>query len=369
MEKEITKPINLLALTKYSRLGASSRMRTLQYLPSLQASGLNVTAHPLLDDGHLSDRYREGRYSVSGLLQAYARRVQALMSRHEFDMLWIEKEALQWWPLWVERALLRGVPYVLDYDDAVFHHYDMHRHAWVRHLYGRRLDGLMAGASLVVAGNQYLAQRAQDAGAPWVEIVPTVIDLDRYTSPDALKAAAVDGLPRVAWIGSPSTAKYLQLIAEPLQALAQRLPFVLRVIGGGAVSIPGVQIEVMDWSEATEVKALQSADVGVMPLEDAPWERGKCGYKLIQYMACGLPAIGSAVGANKDIVAHGQTGMLARTAKDWLDSLETLLGDPVLRQRMGAAGRVRTEELYCIQQTGPKLAGLLRRTIQGAGES
>ncbi len=348
-------------------MGASTRLRTLQYLPCLQQAGLDVTVQALLDDAQLQARYQQGRYGRWALLQAYAKRIQALMSRHAFDVLWVEKEALPWWPLWAERALLRGVPYVLDYDDADFHHYDMHRLAGVRSLFGRRLDGLMANSSLVVAGNRYLAQRAHDAGAPWVEIVPTVIDLDRYPVPGATQPVAPDGLPRVVWIGSPSTAKYLQLIAGPLQALAQRLPFVLRVIGGGAVNIPGVQTEAVDWSEATEVQALQSADVGVMPLEDTPWERGKCGYKLIQYMACGLPVIASAVSANNDILAHGQTGMLARTAQDWLESLETLLGDADLRQRMGAAGRARVEDSYCVQQTGPKLAELLKRTIQGAG--
>jgi len=359
--------LSVLALTKYDRLGASSRLRSLQYLPWFKQAGLAVTVQTMVNDGQLRDRYKNSGYTAKDLLAAYAWRVQALMSRHAFDVLWIEKEALKWWPLWAERAMLSGVPYVLDYDDADFHHYDMHRLAWVRHFYGRRLDGLMAGASLVVAGNQYLAQRAHDAGAAWVEIVPTVIDLERYTSPGSTKSAAVDGLPRVVWIGSPSTAKYLQLIAEPLQALAQRLPYVLRVIGSGAVSIPGVQVEVMDWSEATEVQALQSADLGVMPLADTPWERGKCGYKLIQYMACGLPALGSAVGANNDIVVHGQTGMLARSSQNWLESLETLLGDAALRQRIGAAARARVQELYCIQQTGPRLAELLKRTTQRAG--
>lgn len=120
-----------------------------------------------------------------------------------------------------------------------------------------------------------------------------------------------------------------------------------------------MQIEVVPWSEATEVGAIESADVGVMPLVDSPWERGKCGYKLIQYMACGLPAIGSAVGANTDIIRHGETGFLARTTVDWLDALQKLLTDEQLRQTMGHAGRKRVERLYCLQKTGPELARLL----------
>lgn len=354
------KPIKLLALTKYGRLGASSRLRTLQYLPCLQDAGLNVTVQHMLDDVQLQTRYEQGRYGFGSVLRAYAQRVMALLDRRSFDLLWIEKEALQWWPLWMELALLKGVPFVLDYDDAVFHHYDLHNSAAVRHLFGRRLDGLMAKSRLVVAGNQYLAQRARSAGAPWVEILPTVIDLERYPVSAMPKPPSWDGVPRVVWIGSPSTVKYLQFIARPLQAVAQTTPFVLRVIGGGMVEIPGVRTESMDWSEATEVQQLQSADVGVMPLEDTPWERGKCGYKLIQYMACSLPVVGSAVSANNDIVVSGTTGYLAQEPQQWVDALQALLTDGNLRQNMGLAGRARVESLYCIQQTGPRLAQLLK---------
>jgi glycosyltransferase involved in cell wall biosynthesis len=355
--------MKILFLTRYGQKGASSRLRTLQYLPWLEEAKIECVFSPLIDDEVLSQKYRRGTYSLLALLIAYRRRIQVLLVRDQFDLIWIEKEALPWFPLWLEQLFLVGKPYVLDFDDAIFHNYDLHSLKLVRFFYGRRIDYLMKGSCLVIAGNQYLACRAQDAGAPWVEIVPTVIDLDRYNPQGAAKSVAVDGLPRVVWIGSPSTAKYLQLIADPLQSLAQRLPFVLRVIGGGAVSIPGVQTEVMEWSEATEVQALQLADVGIMPLEDTPWEQGKCGYKLIQYMACGLPAIGSEASANNDIVVSGQTGMLVRTAQDWLESLEALLGDAALRHRMGAAGRARVEQMYCLQRTGPRLAELLKRAI------
>lgn len=348
----------VLVLTKYGRLGASSRMRSLQYLPWFEQACLQVTLQPLLPDDFLSARYQRGSYGAWSLLKAYAHRLRALRSCQQFNVVWIEKEALPWWPLWLELALLRGVPYVLDYDDAVFHNYDQHANAWVRRLFGRRLDGLMAQAALVVGGNNYLAQRARVAGAPWVEVVPTVIDLVRYPAPRTLQA--VDGLPRIVWIGSPTTVRYLQLIREPLQALAVRQPFVLRVIGGGAVDLPGVQVEVVPWAEATEVESISACQVGVMPLEDSLWERGKCGYKLIQYMACGLPMVASAVGVNPEIVRNGENGFLATTPQEWLDAFVKLLADASLRGTMGAAGRRRVEDEYCIQTTGPRTAQLLR---------
>lgn len=360
------KKIKVLVLTKYGRLGASSRLRSLQYLPWYEQAGLQVTAQPLLSDEFLSRRYQRGSYAVWSLLKAYARRLRILLARRQFDVVWIEKEALPWFPLWLELALLRDVPYVLDYDDAVFHNYDQHANAWVRRLLGRRLDGLMAQATLVVGGNHYLAQRARDAGAPWVEVVPTVIDLVRYPSqPQMLAAPLVEGaLPRVVWIGSPSTVRYLQLLREPLQALSARQPFVLRVIGGGVVDLPGVQVEVVPWTEATEVENISACQVGVMPLLDSLWERGKCGYKLIQYMACGLPVVASGVGINPEIVRHGENGFVADTHQDWVDALGKLLADSSLRVAMGASGRRRVENEYCIQKTGPRMAQLLRSTAE-----
>ena len=148
------KVLRVLALTKYGTLGASSRLRFLQYVPGLLQAGIQVKVQALLSDELLLNRYQLGRYSFWPLVKAYIARCLQLLQRSQFDVIWIEKEALQWAPIWMELALLRGAPYVLDYDDAVFHHYDQHASYWVRRIYGRRLDKLMAKASLVVCGNK-----------------------------------------------------------------------------------------------------------------------------------------------------------------------------------------------------------------------
>lgn len=364
--------LKVLALTRYGRMGASSRIRMLQYLPWLQQARLEVTVQPLLSDDLLTGRYRQGGYGFGALLAAYGTRVCTLMQRRQFDVLWIEKEALPWMPLWLERGLLQGIPYVLDYDDAIFHQYDMHPNRWLRRLYGHRLDGLMASAALVVGGNNYLAQRARDAGAPWVELVPTVVDLVRYAPKidvlgNGIEASGGSGeVPRIVWIGSPATVHYLGLLYEPLQTLATKVRFKLRVIGGGRIDLPGVDVESVAWSEATEAESIRVCDVGVMPLLDSPWERGKCGYKLIQYMASGLPVVASNVGVNPEIVQQGQSGFLASTGREWVAGLDRLLNDASLRTHMGQLGRQRVERAYCIQHTGPRVAELLRAAARGS---
>jgi glycosyltransferase involved in cell wall biosynthesis len=136
------------------------------------------------------------------------------------------------------------------------------------------------------------------------------------------------------------------------------------LIGSGNVIFPDVRVEILPWSEETEVALLQTCDVGIMPLPDEPWTRGKCGFKMIQYMACGLPVVASPVGVNKEIVEHGVNGFLAVTNDEWLTALSTLRDNPELRRKMGAAGRRKVEEKYCLQVTAPQYVKLLQSMIE-----
>ena len=351
--------MNVLMLPRYGRLGASSRMRFFQYLPWLEAEGISVATAPLFSDGYVRGLQQNTR-SLLEVARAYVGRVQALLSSRRFDLLWIEKEALPWTPAWFEKALLSSaVPYVLDYDDAVFHLYDQHRNLAVRALLAGKHPALIHGAAQVVAGNDYLADFARQAGARQVEVVPTVIDLDRFPAAMPARTAQRATPPLVGWIGQRATASFL----TPYKALFERLSASGRArfaaIGIDAQSL-GLPMSSIPWFEETEAAAVSSFDIGIMPLEDAPFERGKCGYKLIQYMACGLPVVASPVGANCQIVEHGVNGFLAESPAQWEEALQTLLADSALRARMGQAGRQKVERQYCLQVSGPKMAALLK---------
>lgn len=346
--------MKVLFLTRFGRLGASSRMRTHQFLPWFESVGIDCVESALFPDDMLLDKYRVGVYSLPALLKVYWQRCSVLMSVRQFDLVWIEKECLPFLPAWLERWLLRGVPYLLDYDDAIFHNYDMHPSSLVRFFLGRRIDRLMKGAKMVIVGNRYLANRAVAAAAQRVEIVPTVVNLKRYTPGQG------GAIPRIVWIGSPTTGQYLLELAEPLRLLAKREQFTLRVIGASDIRLVGVDVEPVLWAEGKEAALIAECDVGIMPLFDSPWERGKCAYKLIQYMAAGLPTVSSPIGANLEVVKDGETGVFANSPDAWIAQLELLLRDDTMRKRMGAAGRARVESEYCLQRIAPRLVLLLK---------
>lgn len=347
-------------LSRYGRLGASSRMRFYQYLPWLEAAGIHVTQTPLFSDAYVQGLQRNTKSPLEAL-RAYAGRVQALLASRQFDLLWIEKETLPWLPAWVERMLLPGgLPYVLDYDDAVFHYYDESRNPVVKAVLAGKHPALMQDAALVVAGNDYLAEFARQAGATHVEVVPTVIDLVRY--PVAMcKRTGEGALPCVGWIGQRATASFLAPYVSLFERLSADGRARFAAIGIDAQSL-GLPMDSIAWTEQTEVASIASFDIGIMPLLDGSFERGKCGYKLIQYMACGLPVVASPVGVNRQIVEHGVNGFLAETPAQWEQALQTLLADAELRQRMGQAGRQKVEREYCLQVTGPRMAALLQKS-------
>lgn len=352
----------MLLLTKYSRLGASSRYRSYQYLPGLKAAGFCCELSPLFDEAYLDHRYRFGRGSIMDLVRAFVRRCRTILSARHCDLAVIEYELLPYCPACFERLLgWMGVRYVVDYDDALFHQYDHHRNPLIRLLLGNKVATVMRQAELVMAGNAYLAAYARKAGAKRVEIVPTVVDLDRYPLPH--KRNRGDAPFVIGWIGSPTTAKYLQAIAPSLAEVCRDGRAVVRLIGSGPVALPGVPVEIVPWSEETEVALMQSCDVGIMPLPDEPWARGKCGFKLIQYLACGLPVVASPVGVNAEIVEEGVNGLLATGHDDWVKALCHLRDHPQERLKMGAAGRAKVGQHYSLQVTAPRMVELLRETV------
>ncbi|MGH8157428.1 MAG: glycosyltransferase family 4 protein [Rhodanobacter sp.] len=355
------KRIKVRLFSRYSRRGPSSRLRSLQYLPLLQDHGIDVEVHALFPDAYLEDLYGDRPKTARYRAWWYGiRRIMQLLRSGEHDLAWIEGELFPYLPNWIESTLARSArPYVVDYDDALFHKYDLSPNPLVRHLLGSKIDQVMRGAACVIAGNRYLAARALQVGAPKVEIIPTVVDDQRYT----MVSHADERQPVIGWIGSPNTEHYMLDNREVLEKVCARHGAHLLLVGARKETtnqFGSVVPEVAAWSEDSEAAMIARMSIGIMPLCDGPWERGKCGYKIIQYMAAGLPVVASAVGANVDIVRQGENGFLADGAAAWQDSLEQLIMSSSLRMRMGRAGRALVETEFSLGAQAPRLADVLR---------
>lgn len=349
-------------LPRYGVLGASSRLRMMQYVPALQAAGIEVEVSPLLDDDYVRGLY-EGSVSITAVGRSYLRRLRLKRSMGRFDAVWLEKEAWPWLPDWLELPLLgRSTRLVVDYDDAVFHRYDAHRSTLVRALLGRKISRVMRRADLVTAGNAYLADYALAAGSGCVVKVPTVIDLERYPADAAVRNEAP---VVVGWIGSPSTADYLHQVSAALAPLQAGGRIRCVAVGARPDQLVRTPFQAEEWREDTEVMQLRRFDIGIMPLPDAPWERGKCGYKLIQYMACGLPVVASPVGVNRELVGEGVNGFLAEDHAQWVGAISALVDSAELRRSMGAEGRRRVEQTYCVQAQTSRLVKMMKGVVTG----
>lgn len=293
--------------------------------------------------------------------QAYLRRAITLVRARRYDVVWLEGELWPRSPAWGE-ALLDAIhcPYVVDYDDAVFHRYDLNPNPLVRLLLHRKIDTVMRHATAVVVGNQYLRERALAAGASVIHSVPSVVDLERYQPP-----SMPGGTPAtIGWIGSPISAGFLESVVPVLNRVQQATGARVRIVGAGRRLSHQLQAEFIDWSEEAEVSEICNFSVGIMPLVDSPIARGKSGYKLIQYMACRVPVVASPVGENNTIVEHCVDGLLAASKEEWYEALVQLLRRPDLRERLGAAGRAKVERSYSVQVTGPRMASIL---VEAAG--
>jgi glycosyltransferase involved in cell wall biosynthesis len=348
--------IKVLAFALYGPLAASTRYRLGQYVPGLEAMGISMEIRSLLGDDYLRQRFKGGRLPLGAMLRDGASRLGDLWHLRDFDLAVIHCELFPFMPSSIERMLVR-TPYVYDMDDAFYLRYRLGRLGAARPLLGSKFDRVMAGAAAVTCGSKVLSQYALKHNHRVTDL-PTVVDIERYVPAKTQR----NDVFTVGWIGSPTTSVYLSELVEPLSALGREGPVNFVVIGGTAPSIPNVNVVHIRWEEVSEVAHINGLDVGVMPLYDDDWARGKCAFKLIQYMACGIPVVASHVGANVEVVTP-ECGFLAADSGAWLAALRRLRDEPQLRRRMGVAARERVAEHYSLQTALPTMANVIRRTF------
>ena len=372
--------MRVLFLTTGDECEPSSRWRVYQWLPRFEAAGIRCTVRPLAGRRYLELGYGLRQPSASArtarvasqFASRVARRTRDLATSGRFDLVVVQKESF---PLGLERIFdWTRVPLVFDLDDAVYARHalpdgrgrGLARAADAVMRRDRALPALLRRCARVVVGNETLAGWAREHAAPdAVRVIPTVVDARAYgripvrPAPDPLAFG---------WVGTPRNAVYLEPLVPVFQSLATRHRFRVELFGPEAFEMPGVDLRCHGWRHYApgtddELADLTPIDVGLMPLPDTDFARGKCAFKLIQTMAAGRPVVASPVGANASVV--GDAGLLASTPDEWETALERMLEDAPLRARLGARGRERVAERYSIDAQLPDWLAVLgeaRRT-------
>jgi len=345
----VTRPRRITLLPVDDERGASTRYRVLAYLPFLARAGYETDV-----------RFPQGNRAVSGARRLWRAQdlVQDLLQPVREDLLLVHRKT---YPAMFARLLRRKArPLVFDMDDAL----DLPPPSRAageaeRRRYRANFDATVRQADLVLCGNRELASRLpHDRYA----LLPTPLDTDRF----APHAVAPRRGKVLGWVGHADNLAYLERLADPLRELARRHPGLrIIVVADRPPALEGLDVEFRRWSLESEVDCFSGISIGLMPLEDTAWARGKCAFKAIQYMALGCPAVVSPVGMNREVVRHGENGFLADADEEWIEALDRLLSDPELTARMGDRARRDVVRDYSLKVVARQLLERIDRLIGG----
>ena len=340
------------------------RYRLEQWEPLLRERGVDITYAPF-ECAELNDVvYKQGQIAkkLRLVVQALGRRAALLSKLTNYDVIYLHREAALLGPAVFERLIHRsGVPIVFDFDDAIFLSYKSPSNGYLSYLkFAGKTKTNCRLAAHVMVGNPYLAEYARQFNQN-VSIIPTTIDTDKY-KPVNIEDSS--GPIVIGWTGSHSTVQHLDTLRSALAKLAQRESIRLRVIGTPNYQIEGVEFETIMWRSETEVEDLSAVDIGIMPLPDDNWARGKCGAKALQFMAMGIPTVCSPVGVNTDIIQDNENGLIANSEDEWIEKLSLLIRSRELRARLGKAGRQTIEQRFSAAVQAPRVHEVLESVVR-----
>jgi glycosyltransferase involved in cell wall biosynthesis len=352
--------MKVLFITPVPREAAAYRVRIEQYLPYLAKHGITGDIRPFISSKFFAMVYNPGRYGqkIRYFFEGAFGRIKDLVQSGQYDLIFIFREAFPFGPPFTEWLFYKThKPVVYDFDDAIYLPNTSSANRMVGFLkYPQKVSQIIKMSAHIIVCNDFLKEYAERFSGR-VTVVPTSVDTDVF-KPAAQKAS--DKKPIVGWIGSPSTAIYLNQLRVVFQELAKRYAFTLKIIGAGSeFKIPGVDVINREWELEKEVGDFQGLDIGVYPLPDTEWVKGKTGFKTVQYMSVGVPCVVSRVGRNLEIVKDGEDGFLASSDDEWIERLSLLMDNRELRRKMGQAGRATVESRYSLKASAPKLLEVL----------
>ena len=333
------------------------RVRIESWTGYLESRGWTVDLYPFESVELHEVLYAPGQAAAKAreLASCYRRQLQRVLTMPPCDVVFVYREAALVGPAVLERLAARmRAPLLYDLDDPTFVPYRSPTNGWASVLkFPRKTNALFRRASHVITINRLIGDYAARYN-PAVTVVPNFVDVERYTP----APSAPPGPVRLVWIGSHSTAPNLVEIGPALARLQADRDVVVCAVGAGAVTVPGVRVESRQWSAGTEVADLQSSHIGLVPLNDAPWNRWKSFYKVVQYMAVGLPVVARRMGSNDEVIEDGVNGFLVETQEDWYERLRLLVDDADLRARMGRAARRTAVDHFSADVHLPRVAAV-----------
>lgn len=358
--------MRILFLSPFPKECAGPRYRMLNYFPYLEEAGVECNFSSFLNSQDYLSIYTQMDVTLlkksKAIIQATFHQLRTALSIDSYDAVMVYREALLFGGAWIERYVSkRKIPIIFDFDDAIWMPVKSTTgiSPFLKRLIKseKKFDTIMKLSMHIVAGNDYLARHAQSLNKN-VSVIPTVVDTDYY-KPSAEKQNK--GEVVIGWIGSGSTSVYLKLLDSIWKQLPENCS--LKIIGG-RYNPDGIKTANVKWSLDTELAEMSEFDMGIMPLPDDDWAKGKCGLKALQYMAMEIPCVASPVGVNTEIIQDGVNGFMAKDEKEWVEKLTLLIENPELRQGLGRAGRKTVEERYSLKVWAPEYIKLLRDIIK-----
>lgn len=361
--------MDLRAFVPYPIEGASARFRVFQYVPYLSGQGVRTTVYAFWGSKAFRLLYRPGHLAEKGieLLKGTGNRIGHLMAAKRGDVLFIHRECYPIGPAILEELLrVHNLPIIYDFDDAIYLPENGQKSWLISKLkMPGKVSTIIKLSSCIIAGNETLREYALQYN-PNVGVIPTSIDTKLYTPrPDGPR---YNEKVVIGWMGSPTTVRFLSSLNEVISAIGKMFKNIeFHFVGGFDETLRGPITTFNNWRLGTEVQDLQSFDIGIMPLWDDAWARGKCAFKAIQYMAVGIPAVVSPVGVAKEVVVDGVTGFHARSTTEWIEKLAELIREEKARKSMGERARERVLREYSVDVNAPKFLATLRQVARSVG--
>ncbi len=351
----------------------SQRYRFEQYLSYFKSQGFNWKLSEIISEKDDTVFYHKGNYikKIKIILRSFYIRLKDLQRAKNFDLIFIQREALLVGSSFFEKQFYKKNNVVFDFDDSIWlldTSPENKKFEFLKNPDKTKIN--IKHAHVVIAGNEFLADYARQFNSN-VVVIPTTIDTDLHKPAKNVNLPYVyDNFPGkkivIGWSGSISTIKHFELVIPVLKEIQKKYPnqTEIHVMGQGSYSHPDVTLISKTWNSKTDVEDLNAFDIGIMPLPNDEWVKGKCGLKGLSYMACGVATIMSNVGVNPEIIKHGDNGLLANSDREWIEHLSLLIENPELRYKIGQAGRKTVVEKYSVEANKHKYSAVLNSLIK-----